>query len=198
MGIAIRKGLTGLIFTKSLRLSLAALNEATPGKLINLSSGDMSLIESNMVWLPRFLMAPACILLILALLYETVGIAALYGLLVCVILFLIQFPINFLVLRLRLRIAETTDTRINIIQNIIQGIQTIKSYAWEGPLTSRANSARIQEIAKFKRYYFLSGFFDSLLAYSDPLLSLPLLLAPVLSYVPFDASSVLIGLCLMG
>ena len=55
LGIAIRKGLTGLLFAKSLKMSLAAVNKATPSKLINLSSGDMALIETSMLWLPGIL-----------------------------------------------------------------------------------------------------------------------------------------------
>ena len=46
MTLALRKGLTGLIFAKSMRLSMQALGQASPGKLINLCSGDLAFIES--------------------------------------------------------------------------------------------------------------------------------------------------------
>ena len=44
--IVLRKGLTGLLYDKSLRLSMASIVEATPGKLINLCSADLAFIES--------------------------------------------------------------------------------------------------------------------------------------------------------
>ena len=91
----------------------------------------MALIETSMYWLAWLMAGPVSIILVMALLYQIVGIAALYGLVVCLLLFALQFPINALALRLRLRIAEATDKRINIIKNLIQGIQTIKSYAWK-------------------------------------------------------------------
>ena len=47
-------------------------------------------------------------------------------------------------------------------------------------------------------YFFLSGFFEGMLSYSDPLLSIPLLLVPVLTGTPFEPPSVLLGLSLVG
>ena len=123
--------------------------------------------------------------------------AAFYGLALSLVLFLLKFPVNALVLHLRLRIASATDSRLNFIQNLIKGVQTVKSYGWEQLLVDRAKKARQTEIARFKSYFAVSGFFEGLLSYCDPLLALPLLLALVLRQVPLDAPTLLFSLSLV-
>ena len=45
LGIIMRKALVSLLYRKLLRLSNRSLSEATSGRLISLSSGDMSVIQ---------------------------------------------------------------------------------------------------------------------------------------------------------
>ena len=194
---AMRKTLTGLLYAKALRLSVTSLSEITPGKLINICSGDMALIESSIGHLPHVLAGPLCFLFIAGILGRLLGLSALYALLLAIALVLIQLPLNALILNLRLRIASASDTRISLLQTLVLGIQTVKSYAWERPLASRVGAARALEMARYRQYFFVSGFFQGFMLYSEPLLSLPLLVAPVLSGVPVAPSTLLIGISLM-
>ena len=196
--IALRKGLTGLLFAKSLRLSMAALAEATPGRLINICSGDMALIESNIGQLPPVLGGPASALLVLCLLFHTVGVAAFYSLAVASFLLLLQFPVSAFILQLRLRISAASDTRLSLIQTLILGMQTVKSYGWEAALVARSKAARSEEISRLRRFFSVNGFFQGFMLYSEALLALPILLVPVLAGVPLDATSALVGLSLAG
>ena len=79
----------------------------------------MALIEANMQWICFIIGGPVSSILIMTLLYQTVGKTALYGLALCSILIIFQMPINKIVLHLRLRIAESTDKRISLIKNLI-------------------------------------------------------------------------------
>ena len=197
LAIVVRKGLTALLYRKALRLPLSAVARASPGKLINMCSGDMALVDYNFVWIAYVLAGPLATLQIMALLYRIVGVAVFYALAMSVLLYLLTLPVNSLVLRFQRSISEASDQRIGLIHNLIRGIQTVKSYGWEGPLVRRAKTARRTELARLRRYFFVSGFFDGLLAYCDPLLALPLLLALVLRQVPLDAPTLLFSLSLV-
>ena len=140
--LALRKGLSGLLFAKSLRLSTASVMEASSAKLMNICSGDMALIETYVGELSTILVGPLCILLVMGLLYQTSGATAFYGLAIALLFLAVQIPISALVLRLRLRIAQASDSRLSIVQTIVKGILTIKSSAWEAPLLSRVKGAR--------------------------------------------------------
>ena len=51
------------------------------------------------------------------------------------VIFFMQFPLSSVVVKARLSIGEATDRRLNLLNKLILGIQTIKSYVWEGPIT---------------------------------------------------------------
>ena len=142
LALTLRKGLSGLLFAKSLRLTTASVMEASSAKLTNICSGDMALIETYVGELSTILVGPICILLVLCLLYQTVRATAFYGLAIALLFLAFQLPVSALVLRLRMRIAQASDSRLSLVQTIIRGILTIKSSAWEAPLLSRVKGAR--------------------------------------------------------
>ena len=142
LGLVLRKALTGLIFDKALRLSMGGVAEASPGKLINICSGDMTIILTNLLNLSYLISSPFVCALVTYLLYQSIGVTALYCLLLSLLLFCLQLPTNSVTLRLRLRISATSDARLGLLQTLIRGIQTVKAYAWELPLLQRVRAAR--------------------------------------------------------
>ena len=94
-GLALRKGLTGLLFSKVLRLSISSVAEATTGKLINLCSGDMALIESYIVLIPHIVTGPLCILFAFALLYLIVGSVATFFILILAVFSSLSMLLSF-------------------------------------------------------------------------------------------------------
>ena len=57
-GLAVRKALSGFIYRKVVKLSQASLAKASAGKLVNLASGDMAVIERGMARLPNVIVSP--------------------------------------------------------------------------------------------------------------------------------------------
>ena len=53
-----RKALTGFIYRKVVKLSQASMAKASAGKLVNLASGDMAVIERGIAKLPNAIVAP--------------------------------------------------------------------------------------------------------------------------------------------
>lgn len=59
--------------------------------------------------------------------------------------------------KLRLQVALRTDSRVGIMNEIIQGIQVIKMYAWEIPFQKVVAEARRMEVKKIRLVSYLRG-----------------------------------------
>ena len=57
--------------------------------------------------------------------------------------------------------AEATDERVNLMNEMIQSIQVIKMYAWEAPLSEQIRRIRQSEIDVLKYLSLIRGCFMS-------------------------------------
>ena len=71
-----------------------------------------------------------------------IGNTIFYAVVLIVLLYVLQFPINLFLVRMRLYTSKATDERLNIIDKLIMGIRTIKTYVWEAPTIKQAEGAR--------------------------------------------------------
>ena len=90
--------------------------------------------------------------------------------------------------------GEAPDRRLNLISKFIQGIQTIKSYVWENPITLKVQNARRNELRRFLKFYWWTGVSEGITRNSNSLLTLPILLAPLARGEPLLASTVFTAL----
>lgn len=58
MGVVVRKGLTGLVYQKLLRLSPKSRSEITSGKIVSLVSGDLYVVERGFIVFPILIIGP--------------------------------------------------------------------------------------------------------------------------------------------
>lgn len=72
-GVVMRKALTGFIFKKVMKLSQASLAKASPGRLVNIASGDMTVIERGITRLPNVVVSPAISIITFLMIYLVVG-----------------------------------------------------------------------------------------------------------------------------
>ena len=71
--VVVRKAMTGILYQKLMRLSQSSVAKASPGKLINLASGDMAVIERGFQNLPYIVTAPISTIVTVVLLYFIVS-----------------------------------------------------------------------------------------------------------------------------
>lgn len=67
--VVLRKALTSILYHKLLRLSQSSISEASAGKLINIASGDMAVIERGVIFLPYLLVSPVSSVVTLTMTY---------------------------------------------------------------------------------------------------------------------------------
>ena len=105
-------------------------------------------------------------------------------------LLFIQIPLSSAVFRARLQIGEKTDRRLNLVNKLIQGIQTIKTYVWEEPIISKIQKARRAECRRFLTLYWWKGVSEGITKNTNLLLALPILLLPLARGKPLIASTI--------
>lgn len=150
-----------LLYEKSLRLSLNSLQKASAGKLINLVASDFEVFD-YMVPIIALLFTPATLAVAGGFLWMKMRYAGLLAL----ALAMLQMPVQRLVTRLltavRRRTAESTDQRLKLLSNTIEGIKLIKLYAWEQPLCRLITKARYVEFMNVLRKYLIRLFWGTI------------------------------------
>ena len=99
--------------------------------------------------------------------------------------------------RARLAIGQATDRRLNLVNKLILGIQTIKNYFWEEPIIRRIRSSRQVECRGLLRLFFWKGFSDGIFRNANLILSFPIILVPLAHGQPLVASTIFTAISLL-
>eukprot|EP01135_Chromosphaera_perkinsii_P005378 Nk52_evm59s343 gene=Nk52_evmTU59s343 len=157
IGLIIRSATIGAVYRKSLRLSNAARQIETVGKITNLMAVDAERLRDAPLYLHRVWVAPVQILVAIGLLVNVVGISAFAGLLVMIGI----MPINAYIAQkssdIQNDLMDTTDNRINLTNEVLSGIRIIKFFAWENSFWERLTEARRKEMVNLSRYIYFGA-----------------------------------------
>ncbi|KAK9869557.1 hypothetical protein WA026_003310 [Henosepilachna vigintioctopunctata] len=160
----IRVALSSLVYRKVLKLNQHSLQQTSAGHVINLLSNDgavfdMSVQAFNFLWItPLQLSALTCII------WYQFGSSALFGLL-CIVLVIVPFEgfLGRLTGVYRKEAAKRTDKRVNMMSEILSGMQVIKMYAWEKPFGKLVENSRKDELKYIRKSSYIRGILASLM-----------------------------------
>ncbi|XP_046746905.1 ATP-binding cassette sub-family C member 4-like [Diprion similis] len=169
IGMCIRIACCSMIYRKVLRLDLAATRNATAGKVANLISNDVARFDTLLIYLHFIWIMPLQILLIGYVMWKSVGFATLVGIGVMIIQTLpIQGYLTQVAAKLRSSIATRTDERVQVMSEIISGIQVVKMYSWEKPFESVVSKVRALEMKLIAFSTYLRGTHLGMMNFSGP------------------------------
>ncbi|KAF6215602.1 hypothetical protein GE061_010358 [Apolygus lucorum] len=154
-GMKMRAAVVSIVFRKSLRLSKTALNDVSPGQIVNLVSNDVSRFDIVAVAFSFLWSGPLQTVIVSYFLYRDVGIYSFAGMAVIVGVTIFQTYTARLTSQFRRKIARETDTRIRLTDEILAGILVLKLYAWEIPYTKLLEQARRAELKYVRRSNFI-------------------------------------------
>ncbi|EDO36474.1 predicted protein [Nematostella vectensis] len=158
-GIKIKTALTGLIYSKALRLNSVSRNKSTAGDMVNLMSVDAQRVLDMCTYINLLWSGPLQIVVALYFLYDTMGWSIVAGVVVMVLL----IPFNLVVTRfsrkLQLKQMANKDSRIRIMNEILNGMKVLKLYAWEESFMAKVTGIRNQELHHLKNAMYLNAFF---------------------------------------
>ncbi|CRK89767.1 CLUMA_CG003444, isoform A [Clunio marinus] len=182
VGAQMRIACSAAICRKTLRMSKRASSQTSAGYIVNLLSNDVGRLDYGFVFvhfiwiLPfqgRFLSYRISITflidftfiaaLICYLIWRKVKYAAIVGVVGLLLQTVpIQTGLSKVSSILRMRIAKRTDHRVSIMNELIQGIQVIKMYAWETPFFNVVKLARKKEIDQIQWASYIRGIYLSI------------------------------------
>ncbi|EDW33917.1 GL21974 [Drosophila persimilis] len=168
MGARMRIACCSLIYRKTLRVSMKTAGQTPAGYLINLLSNDVNRLDYGFIFVHWIWIMPMQAVLTCYLIWLRIGIPALVGVIGLLLKTIpVQTALSKLTSVLRMRIAERTDARVGIMNELVQGIQVIKMYAWERPFQAVVAEARRSEIQQIRYASYLRGFYLSTMVFTE-------------------------------
>ena len=158
--------LNSLIYSKSLKIK-NDVNEI--GKISNLMAVDAYRITQFSIWLASLIEGPIQISIGIFFLYKLIKGACLIGILVLVIIFPIQRWVGKYFFNNQEHLMKTRDYRVDLMNELLQGVRMIKFNAWEKNWIKRILDARNDELKYLKTSFILMSAFN-LLWIASPIL----------------------------
>ncbi|XP_049948143.1 ATP-binding cassette sub-family C member 4-like [Schistocerca serialis cubense] len=159
VGMRVRVACCALLYRKVLRINKQSMDVTATGQVINLMSNDVARFDvaslsANWLWISFLQLA-----IVTYFLYSSVSWAAFAGVIYIIIMTVPpQTYMGRLSARFRKRVAVRTDERMRMMNELVQGIQVVKMYAWERPFAKLVALARKSEIHKLLHAAYLRSF----------------------------------------
>ncbi|XP_047107183.1 ATP-binding cassette sub-family C member 4-like [Schistocerca piceifrons] len=159
VGMRVRVACCALLYRKVLRINKQSMDVTATGQVINLMSNDVARFDVASLYANWLWMAFLQLALITYFLYRSVSWAAFAGVVYVIIMTVPpQTYMGKLSARFRKRVAVRTDERMRMMNELVQGIQVVKMYAWERPFDKLVALARKSEIHKLLHAAYLKSF----------------------------------------
>ncbi|XP_072762869.1 ATP-binding cassette sub-family C member 4 [Anoplolepis gracilipes] len=171
IGMRLRVACSSLIYRKILRLSQISLTQTGAGQIVNLLSNDVNRFDLLTVFLNYIWIMPIQIIIVGYIMWQKVGISIFVGIgLLLIISLPIQGTFSLLSHNIRAKIAPLTDRRVQLMNELIAGIQVIKMYAWEKPFSKIVSVTRALEIKKIKFSSYVRAAYLAIIVFTERLL----------------------------
>ncbi|KAI9318473.1 P-loop containing nucleoside triphosphate hydrolase protein [Dichotomocladium elegans] len=150
--IRIQAIVVGEVFDKALRRRAVNLSEdeeqeskakANVNNLLSVDSQKISDFSSYVFFIYSY---PVQLIGSIICLYQLLGVAALWGVLVMVLAQPVTVYLNKQFERVQDKVMTATDKRLKVVNELLQAIRIVKFFAWEDELHSRTLKARTAEL----------------------------------------------------
>ncbi|KHJ47249.1 ABC transporter transmembrane region [Trichuris suis] len=151
VGMNLKSILTSAIFEKALRLSNESRKQTTAGEMINMMSADIERVLHVCPYLLLVWSAPLEVILALVFLWGNLGPSVFAGLGVMVLMIPINFAISNLELKCQVQQMALKDTRMKMMNEVLNGIKALKLHAWEPAFEKKLADIRKQELHMLRK-----------------------------------------------
>ena len=142
LGITIRKGLSGLVFKKIMRLDESGKHGNSSGKFVSIITGELQTLERSLPMAPCIVTTPIVFTILMFLVGVYFKEAVIFGVILTLFIFGIQYWATRKIRVYKYLEGIESEKRLKIISDIINGIRTIKVYAWEIPFVKLVQKYR--------------------------------------------------------
>ncbi|XP_028263925.1 canalicular multispecific organic anion transporter 2 isoform X3 [Parambassis ranga] len=186
-GMNVRTALIGAIYRKALVITNAAKRSSTVGEIVNLMSVDAQRFMDLTTFLNMLWSAPLQIMLALYFLWQNLGPSVLAGVAVMIMLIPFNAVIAMKTRAYQVEQMQYKDSRIKLMNEILNGIKVLKLYAWENSFKEKVLAIRQKELNVLRKTAYL-GALSTMAWTSAPFL---VALTTFAVYVTVDENNVL-------
>ncbi|KAG9342260.1 hypothetical protein JZ751_016762 [Albula glossodonta] len=153
-GINLRGALLAMIYNKILRLSTSnmSMGEMTLGQINNLVAIETNQLMWFLFLCPNLWAMPVQIIMGVILLYYLLGLSALIGASVIVLLAPVQYFIATKLADTQKSTLDYSTDRLKKTTEILKGIKLLKLYAWEDIFCDSVEETRTKELTSLKTF----------------------------------------------
>lgn len=155
-GLRLRSVLMAVIFRKVLKISNSAKRTFTLGDISNLMSVDAQRFYDLSLYLNIAISAPFTILTALYFLWILIGVSAIAGVGLMLIIVLINGAAAGKIKQYQTDQMKLKDERIKITNEVLSGIKVLKMYAWENSFEKKITDIRNSEIKMLKKAAYVN------------------------------------------
>ncbi|KAI1792393.1 P-loop containing nucleoside triphosphate hydrolase protein [Ganoderma leucocontextum] len=142
------------------------------GRLNNLVSSDLQNVEQgNKIWLQLFVKVPILVAANIAFVYGVLGYSALIGLASILVLLPVPGYLSKLVQNYQVEKMNKTDSRVQLINEVLNVIRMIKLFGWERRVASQVEERRKAELKYLRKTKFIE-LINNLTNHTIPLLTM--------------------------
>lgn len=158
-GNNVKIAVMGMIYKRLFKLKSNALMSQGTGKMVNLISNDVSRFEDFATFQSFFHCSLLEMLAITIILIYQLNVASAFaGVGVTLLCIPIQMKLAGMFAATRTSIAAATDKRVRFISEVIDGISSVKAYAWELPFFDLISKLRDVESKNIQRSMYIRSF----------------------------------------
>uniref|UniRef100_A0A8C7E548 ATP binding cassette subfamily C member 8 n=1 Tax=Naja naja TaxID=35670 RepID=A0A8C7E548_NAJNA len=153
-GINLRGAIQTKIYNKIMRLSTSnmSMGEMTSGQICNLVAIDANQLMWFFFLCPNLWAMPVQIIVGIVLLYYLLGISALIGAAVIIVLAPVQYFVATKLSQAQRSTLEYSNERLKKTNEMLRGIKLLKLYAWEHIFHSSVEETRQKEMTSLKSF----------------------------------------------
>ncbi|KAM6464846.1 ATP-binding cassette sub-family C member 8 isoform 2-T2 [Liasis olivaceus] len=153
-GINLRGAIQTKIYNKIMRLSTSnmSMGEMTSGQICNLVAIDTNQLMWFFFLCPNLWAMPVQIIVGVVLLYYLLGISALIGAAVIIVLAPVQYFVATKLSQAQRSTLEYSNERLKKTNEMLRGIKLLKLYAWEHIFHSSVEETRQKEMTSLKAF----------------------------------------------
>ncbi|KAK4511114.1 uncharacterized protein ATC70_012325 [Mucor velutinosus] len=142
---------------------------ASTGAIVNLMGTDAGrIVDFSALWFV-IISAPIELVIGIYFLYQLIGMACIYGLLIMVFILPVNHFNSKYFAKTQDRLMKARDKRVSLMTEVLQGIRQIKFFAWETNWEKRVMEARDAELTQLAVTY-INGILFSLVWQGAPIL----------------------------
>ncbi|XP_062269788.1 ATP-binding cassette sub-family C member 3 isoform X2 [Platichthys flesus] len=156
-GMNVRTAIIGAIYRKSLVITNAAKRSTTVGEVVNLMSVDAQRFMDLTTFLNMLWSAPLQIMLALYFLWQNLGPSVLAGVAVMIMLIPLNAVIAMKTRAYQVEQMQYKDSRIKLMNEILNGIKVLKLYAWENSFRDKVLDIRQKELNTLRKTAYLGA-----------------------------------------